>query len=93
VQKICKVTKKNDKKNFLFEIHLLSSHKFFIYSSLNFQIMTVETAIAQLSQVQSVEEWNEVREQIKNEVNDHIVWVRDFVPEIDCKGLIVKVLG
>ena len=55
--------------------------------------MTVETAIAQLSQVQSVEEWNEVREQIKNEVNDHIVWVRDFVPDIACKALIVKVLG
>jgi hypothetical protein len=55
--------------------------------------MTVETAIAQLSQVQSVEEWNEVRETIKNEVNDDSVWVRDFVPEIDCKGLIVQVLG
>lgn len=54
--------------------------------------MTLNKAIDLLSQVGTVEEWNEVRDSIKAKVTDKD-WVRNYVPTIDGSGLIVEVLG
>lgn len=54
--------------------------------------MKLNKAIELLSQVGTVEEWNEVRDSIKAKVTDRD-WVQNYLPTIDASGLIVEVLG
>lgn len=54
--------------------------------------MTLERAVAMLSESKSVREWNNTREYIKSQM-DAETWLTGFFPTIDTSGLIVRVLG
>lgn len=54
--------------------------------------MTVEKAVNLLEKAKNVEEWNDIRDEIKFQVSGND-WLEKYVPIIDCSGLVVKVLN
>ena len=53
--------------------------------------MNKDQAVALLSKVKTVEEWNQVRDGIRNKCTQD-QWMA-LIPTVDCSGLIVEILG